>query len=143
MTQTSHGKLIHVGAYTLPKEGKKLLFLRQKDPTYYYWMERQSDGSEKETDIGAPNTEEALRLAHKHWRIYYFETMICGFRYSLPERDEHGSNALFHHMVDSYSTPNGVYFDQDLGHNCYVQAASQDALSLWHQLKKEGKLTLS
>lgn len=143
MTSTLAGKLIHVGQYVLPKSGKRLLFLRQKDPTFYAWYERQQDNSEVETVLGATNTEEALRLAHKNWKIYFFQTIICGFRYSLPERDEHGSNALFHQMVSSYSTSNGVYFDQDVGHNCYVQAASQEALSLWHELKKEGKLVLS
>lgn len=142
MTQTSTDKkLIHVGQFLLPKEGKKLLLLRQKDPTYYAWYQREQDGSETETDIGGPNTEEALRLAHKNWKIYFFQTIICGFRYTLPERDEVGSNALFHHMVASYSTSNGIYFDQDLGHNCFVQGASQEALNLWHQLKTEGKLT--
>lgn len=140
MTQTSTGKLIHIGHYILPKEGKKMVLLRQKDPSFYAWFQRQNDGTEVELALGAPNVEEAMRLAHKNWKPLFFKTYHCGFRYSLPERDEHGSNALFDQMVASYSSMNGVYFDQSVGHNCFVQAASQEALDLWHQLKKEGKL---
>ena len=143
MTQTSTDNLIHVARYTLPNQGKRLLFLRQKDPSYFAWYEETQDGEEVETDIGGANVEDALRLAHKKWREYYFTTLNCGFRYTLPERDEHGSNALFHQMMASYASANGVYFDQNLGHNCYVQAASQEALDLWHRLQNEGKMPVT
>lgn len=140
MTQTLTGKLIHLGQYLLPKEGKRLLLLRQKDPSFYAWYEEQPNGEEKETEAGGSNIEEALRQAHKLFKPYSFRTIICGFRYSLPERDEHGINALFHQMVASYSSFDNIYFDQDVGHNCYVQNASHEALDLWHRLKSEGKL---
>lgn len=141
MTQTStNGKLIHIGQYILPQKRRRMVLLRQKDPSYYAWYERNDDGAERELQVGGPNVQEAMRLAHKNWKSLYFQTYNCGFRYSLPERDEHGSNALFDQMVASYSSMNGVYFDQSVGHNCFVQAASQEALDLWHQLKTEGKL---
>lgn len=140
MTQTLTGKLIHLGQYLLPKGGKRLLFLRQKDPSFYAWYEQQSDGSERETEAGGSNIEEALRQAHKRFKPFSFRTIICGFRYSLPERDEHGINALFHQMVASYRSFNKVYFDQEVGHNCYVQNASEEALALWHRLEDAGKL---
>ncbi len=143
MTQTSLDDLIHVGRYILPKKGRRLLYLRQKDPSYFAWYEESPEGEEVETDIGGANVEDALRLAHKEWRGYYFTTLNCGFRYTLPERDEHGSNALFYQMIASYSTATGVYFDQNLGHNCFVQAASQEALDLWDRLKHKGKIPVT
>lgn len=140
MTQTLNAKLLHVGSYLLPNVGERMLFLRQKDPSYFAWYQVEPNGEEVETEVGGPNIEEALRVARKQWKIFFFQLLNCGFRYTLPERDEHGSNALFHQMVASYASFNGVYFDQDVGFNCYVQFASQKALDLWAQLKKEGKL---
>ena len=66
--------------------------------------------------------------------------MHCGFRYTLPERDEHGLNALFNQMVASYSSSNGVYFEQELGHPCIVQNASIQARLLWKKLKQANRL---
>lgn len=128
-------KLIHVGKITPNGGGVKYLYLRQKDPKKFTWYEE-----EVETPISAPTVEEAIRQAHLHWKRNSFRTLICGFQYTLPERDEHGVNAYFHQMVASYSTVNGVYVDEDRGHMCRVDNASQEALRLWKQLEKENRL---
>lgn len=126
---------VHIAKYHPPGKGARYLVLRQVDETRYTWFERQSDGSETETEVSAPNAEEALRLAAREWRNHSYRTVNCGFRYTLPERDEHGMNALFCQMAASQNTMNGVYFDEELGHNCYVQAASAEALKLLQEIK--------
>lgn len=133
------GKLIHLARYQ-SKNGTVYLFLRQVDPRQYAWYERQADGSEKETDVSGETVEEAIRLANRKWRKEGFRTVICGFRYTLPERDEHGCNALFYQMAAGYATPRGVYFDEELGHNCFIQNASDEAVQWLARLKQEGKL---
>lgn len=120
-------------------DGRKLLLLRKKEPNLFVWMETGTSG-EVETEVSASQVEEAIRLAARHWKHEGFSPFNCGFRYTLPERDEHGTNALFHQMAASYSVPNGVYFDEELGSNCFVQAASDEARNLMQQLRKENLL---
>ena len=134
MGETDPIPLIHAGTYTLPRQGAQTLLLRKMAPRRFAWF-RLAGEKELEAGIEAPSAEEALRLAHQKWKGYAFRTLICGFRYTLPERDEHGMNALFHQMVASYRSPTGVYFDEELGHNCHVQNASKEALDLWHRLE--------
>lgn len=123
-------KLIHVGriAGNNPKPIYLTLFKHANEE--YVWHQEGSA-----TDVKGLNVEEAIQNAQKKWKNDSFRTLNCGFRYTLPERDEHGSNALLHQMIASYSSPNGVYFDEQLGHNCVVQFASQEALSFWKQIK--------
>lgn len=130
--------LIHIGCI-FKKGGNRYLFLRKLDPHTFSWFEFEN-GEEVETPIRGIHIEEALQLANKHWKNEYFRTLICGFRYTLPERDEHGINALFHQMVASYSSLNGVYFDEEIGCNCFVQNASEEAKNLWKQLKANEKV---
>ncbi len=127
-------KLIHVAK--IFKNGTHIhLFLRKISDREYRWFQEKS-----ETPVFAETIEEALRLAARHWRADSFRTIICGFRYTLPERDEHGINALFHQMAASISTPNGVYFDEELGNNCYVQNQSLEARELFYALRDRGEL---
>jgi len=91
----------------------------------------EDNAGEQATTVSGETVEEAMRLAARHWQKDSFTTVICGFRYTLPERDEHGINALFHQMVASYSSMNGVYYDEELGNNCFVQNASDEAIRLW------------
>lgn len=119
---------------------KRYLLLRQCGDRHYCWFELNDSESDKQTPLASQTIEEALRLARPYWRSQAFCMVNCGFRYTLPERDEHGLNALFHQMVSSYSSSNGVYFDADIGNNCFVNFASQEARNLWETLKKANKL---
>lgn len=131
--------LIHIAMITRKNLAHPYLFLRKVDPHTFSWFHADADGkNEKATPVSADNIEEAIRLANREWKIDYFRTLNCGFRYTLPERDEHGINALFHQMVSSYSSSNGIYYDQELGANCIVQNASIEARNLWNKLRSNG-----
>lgn len=140
MEKQKSPKLIHV-ARLLSKGEVKYLFLRKIDPQTLVWHE-QTDGNnaEKPTEIIASNVEDAMRLANRQWSEDHFRPVNCGFRYTLPERDEHGINALFWQMASSYGSSNGVYFDDDLGSNCFVNFASQEALELLKKLKLQNRI---
>lgn len=135
-------KLMHVAFILRPRAGKSTLFLRKEMEQKYTWFEESVAQPGKETAIAitAQTTEECMRIAHRELRDFSFATLKCGFRYSLPERDEHGSNALFWQMAASYSSPGGVYFDEEVGHNCFVQNSSLQALKLWRELKEQQKI---
>lgn len=136
------GKLIHAASIYSPNGRWCYLFLRKSREGHFAWFQDGAD-NESETPISAQTIEEALRLGARHWRGDSFRTVICGFRYTLPERDEHGINALFHQMVASYSSMNGVYYDEELGNNCFVQNASDEACKLWQKLKTVTSLKTS
>ncbi|WP_059359646.1 hypothetical protein [Parachlamydia acanthamoebae] len=136
---TNNYPLIHVGFCKKPTP-PQYLFLRKVEEHRYIWFEEKADGEEATTEVEAQNVPEALRLAKAAWKDDYFEFMHCGFRYTLPERDEHGLNALFNQMVASYSSSNGVYFEQELGHPCIVQNASIQARLLRKKLKQANRL---
>jgi hypothetical protein len=141
MTVSSPPKLIHVGKIIASnRPGYDLLFLRHHDERVYRWSKVDAHYAEQPTEVVADTIEEAMRLAHRHWKQQYFRTLICGFRYTLPERDEHGINALFHQMAASLGAMSGVYFDSELGCNCYVQNASQEAFFLWRELRDKSCL---
>ena len=128
-------KIIHVGALG---NGSYLLLRKEGPHEFRWWIDEGN--VEKETPVSGTTVEQALRSAHMHWKNQSFRTLICGFRYTLPERDEHGMNALFHQMVASYSNPTGIYQDEELGHNCHVQFASDEAIRYWKQLKTQNRL---
>lgn len=132
-------KLIHLARIIVQGGEVCYLLLRKIDFHQFSWFER-IHGAEKETPVQAFAFEEAMQKARKHWKLHEFRTVNCGFRYTLPERDEHGTNALFHQMAASYSAPNGIYFDDELGNNCIVNFASAEARSVWKELKQEGLL---
>lgn len=132
-------KLIHLAHIQQPKKGKTLLLLRERSPHDYGWYMENGSG-EEDTGIRGDTVEEAMQVAHTEWKLDSFKTVICGFRYTLPERDECGMNALFHQMAASQKGFNGTYFDEDLGHNCFVQNASQEALDLLQKLECEQRL---
>lgn len=129
-------KLIHVGTLQLQNHGITYLFLRQLEPYRFVWFQENPTGAETETDSWGGSAEEAILDARKLWKANHFRLLECGFRYTLPERDEIGMNALFHQMASSYSSMNGIYFDEDLGSNCIVQNASLEARDLWKRLSK-------
>ena len=139
MSQNNIPKLIHVGQYQIPGHGMRRLFLRQVTPHHFTWFE-EIGLEENPTEVEASSIEEAIRLARRSWKNFAFRTLICGFRYTLPERDEHGMNALFFQFAKSHSSFNGIYFDDELGHNCFVQNASNEAIELYKKLEETKRL---
>lgn len=133
----SQGKLIHIAFTFEQQKGWLTLYLRKVNDVEYRWFRQESGSEEVATDIAADTPREAIRLARRDWKPYAFRTLMCGYRFTLPERDEIGSDALFHHMVASYSVSNGVYFDEELGHQCIVREISQQAHDLWKKLKSK------
>jgi hypothetical protein len=136
---TEHQKLIHVAKVNQQQCGQRLLLLRQSDPYQYQWT-LEDNGTEKQTGVRGGTAEEAIQQARENWRHEEFQTLNCGFRYTLPERDEVGTNALFYQMIASYRSSSGVYFDEELGSNCIVQHASLEARRLWKRFEQEGLL---
>lgn len=133
-------KLMHVARILSENKQTRYLFLRKKNSHTFTWYEGDLQGPEAETSISASELTEALRLATLYWKEQSFRTVICGFRYTLPERDEHGMNALFYQMAASYETMTGVYFDEELGHNCIVQRPSDEARAIYRQLRSQARL---
>lgn len=133
--------LIHVGRFLALGAEAKYLFLRSVNLHTFTWYEQSPllTEDETETSFTASTIEEALRIVNHALKDNDFRTLNCGFRYTLPERDEHGLNALFYQMVASYSSSNGVYFDEEIGCNCFVQNGSEEARNLWKQLKANEK----
>jgi hypothetical protein len=133
-------KLIHVAFILRPRAGKSTLYLRKVSEQLYTWFEESNETEIEIEALSAQTIEEAMRLAHRNLKEFSFSTLNCGFRYTLPERDEHGINALFWQMGASYSAPGGVYFDEEVGHNCFVQNSSHNALKMWRKLKELQKV---
>ena len=131
--------LIHIARIFSRDSGKQTLYLRRSETAHYHWVFVDQNNQESSTPVSADSAEEAIRLAKRHWRNDAFETLRCGFRFTLPERDEIGSNALFHQMVASYSTMNGIYLDEELGHQCIVHEASLEALNHWTRLRSHSR----
>ena len=133
-------KLIHVACILVQNQGRIYLFLRQIEPYRYIWFREDQAGTETETAIWGGTTEDAILAAYKAWNSNEIRTLNCGFRYTLPERDEVGTNALFHQMISSYSSGTGVYFDEELGSNCIVQNASIEARKFWKRLQETSQI---
>lgn len=130
MSKQIEAKLIHIGKIESNQPVPQYLFLRQLGPYHYAWFQPDAQGNEQETPIWGPTTEEAIRLAYRYWKLDNFRTVNCGFRYTLPERDEHGMSALFYQMAASYTSMNGIYFDEEVSSNCIVHNASMEARRL-------------
>lgn len=125
--------IIHIGKILVKGKGYVTLLLKKLAPEEFRWFEYEHK-QQTATEVAGVTVEEAIRLARKIWALADFTTINCGFKYTLPERDEHGMNALFCHMKASLTSFNGIYFDEELGHNCFVQNASQEARSLMDEL---------
>lgn len=133
-------KLIHAARIYEKSLGPIYLFLRQIEPYRYVWFLEDQAGIEIETPIRETTTENAFLAAYQMWSYNNIYLLRCGFRYTLPERDEVGVNALFHQMVSSYSSSSGIYFDEELGSNCIVQFASSEARDLWKRLQRTDQI---
>lgn len=120
-------KLIH-----LAESDEGLILLYEKSPQSYIWY------TGDQPTIEADSLEEAIRLGWRHFPG--FAPLLAGYRYTLPERDEHGNNALFSEMVASLNSPSGVYFDEKSGHNNVVHNIPQKAKNLYVDLKSKNLL---
>jgi len=138
-TQDIEKPVIHAAMILEKKRGQVTLLLRRISHEEYRWFE-YLNGEERQTGVAGITREEAIRIARSEWANSAFKTYQCGFRYTLPERDEHGMNAFFHQMKASLFSFNGIYFDEESGHNCFVQNPSQEARDLCFELKSKGKL---
>ncbi len=127
-------KLIHVAKIFDSNKGWSWLYLRNTGKSGFVWF-HQPNETEEATEIRGDNAETAIYNARQQWKDQFFTTLKCGFRFTLPERDEIGSNALFHQMYASYAIMNGVYFDEEVGHQCIVREASSEALNLMKTLQ--------
>lgn len=130
-------KLIHIARIKGDKKTPLYLFLRQKKDDLYQWTEERENGIEIDTKAFGSTIEDAIAKARKLFKQHSFRTVNCGFLYTLPERDEHGMNALFHQMKASYLSANGIYFDEKLKNNFHVQFASDEAKDLMYRLNRE------
>lgn len=92
-----------------------LITLNEIEPGLYGWFIQKTS-----LNLEAKSIEEAFRLARKSLKFRGFEPINCGYKFTLPERDEHGKEALYIDMVRSLASPNGVFFDETLGHNVVV-----------------------
>jgi hypothetical protein len=132
MSNEKNNPIIHVAK--LNNRDTLYLLLKKIDESRYTWFFKGKGKDEELSPVSGISVEEAIRKARSYWKNDpTFRMLNCGFRYTLPERDEHGSNALFHQMAASYSSSNGIYFDEDLGHNCIVHNASQEALDYFRR----------
>lgn len=142
--------IIHIG-YLQQGRCRIYLFLRKTDSERYLWQlakpqDTDSEPTEQEFPIViADSVEEAIRLARREWNdpTSYWQNLECGFRFTLPERDEIGTPALFHQMVLSHKSSNGVYLDDELGCSCIVRDSPSQTLLLWKQLEEGHALTVS
>lgn len=140
MSIPTSDKIIHA-ARIQGDNGKTEYLLLWKKEGKFLWFKLNSDFSTQfSAGIEVDTFKDAMIEARKKWKNNFFRTLNCGFYYTLPERDEHGMNALFSQMIAGYSSSNGVYFDEILGHNCFVNFASQEGLNLWHSLQHSGIL---
>lgn len=128
-------ELIHI-AEIMPAQ---FLYLRKVNDKHYVWFLEDQE-KECETEIAAPNIEEAIRLAKKNWQNSAFKLIPSGFRFSLPERDEHGTNALFYQAIRSLNSMTGIYFDEEVGHNCIVHQIPLRIRELYAKLKQQQRL---
>jgi hypothetical protein len=134
--ETIQNRIIHIGKLHAPQMKGLYLILRQLDPFRHVWFKLFESGEEEETSVWGGTPQEAIQTARKTWKSESFQMVNCGFRYTLPERDEHGANALFCQMAASYSSASGVYFEEELGTNCIVHNASGEARDLYKRLMK-------
>jgi hypothetical protein len=114
---------------------KRYLFLKKNEEVFCWFHVNDHFEWKEKTPVHGPTIAQAIAEGYKVWERDSFRLVQCGFRYTLPERDEVGSNALFQQMVLSYTSFNGRYFDEEVGHICLVDFASQEALEIWRKIR--------
>lgn len=113
-------------------EGQLVLSKTPEGRYAWKFLDRPSD-----VILKANTVQEAIRLGEKWGRDSGFKMQACGYLFTLPEREEHGNNALFSQMVKSLESPNGVYFDEGLGHLCVVHQIPIQARRLYERIRDQ------
>lgn len=136
-------KIIHIARLGSRSPKAVYLFLKKTEEGVFQWLRMAFPFTTGEkTEIAAGSIEEAMLLGSKRWKEEGFYPLACGFKFQLPSRDSIGSEVLFWQMVEGYSSPNGQYFDATLGCKVYVDFASEEALSMWNQIKANESASL-
>lgn len=121
-------------AYLNTGKGKKAyLYLRKVDSKTFRWFLEDT-----ETFVEAPDPEEAIRLAYREWPD--LKLLGCGYFFTLPERDEHGTPALFSQMAKSLESSNGIFFDEERGYNGIVNQIPLETAKIYKDLKAKNLL---
>jgi hypothetical protein len=115
---------------------KEQTFLLFQEGSLYRWHLLLNDNYHLlATTCSAMNIGRACHLARMQWGRYGFRTLRCGTLFTLPERDEIGSPALFHEMIQSLAVSNGVVTDPSRGHPYRVDQISEEAVRLYKKIK--------
>ena len=101
----------------------KWIDLVEIEPGQYGWF----DG-DLSLGLKASTIPLAFSMARKNFSS--FKPISAGYKYTLPERDEHGKEALYYEAVKSLESPNGVFFDEFAGHNAVVHLIPQKTIDL-------------
>jgi hypothetical protein len=118
--------VVHVAIIYPNGKGKEYLYLKNGEDGYFW----------EGTDCRGNTVVEAISNGVKKWKIDHFRLLNCGFLYTVTERDEHGMNATFEEMRQSYQSSSGQFFHQGLGHMCFVQGSSDEALKILRSQNK-------
>ncbi len=111
-------KIIHKA-----RVNNKWIDLVEIEPAKYGWYE-----GDRSLDLNAGSIPLAFSIARKAFPD--FLPIAAGYKYTLPERDEHGKEALYCEAVKSLESPNGVFFDEKAGHNVVVHLIPQKTIDL-------------
>lgn len=120
--------LISLATINKNRGEKPFYFLRKINPKLFRWFFQ-----DQETSLEAIDLDEAFRLAYREWPD--LQVIGCGYLFTLPERDEHGTPALFSEMVKSLESSNGIFFEEERGHNCIVHQIPLTTQKIYKDLK--------
>lgn len=111
-------------------------FILTQEETGFRWHLFEEDSNKfYPTDCLGENIGLACHFARMKWARYGFRTLRCGTLLTLPERDEVGSPALFHEMIQSLSISSGVVFDPGRGYSFRVDQISEEAIQFYKRIK--------
>lgn len=111
-----------IHAATIKEEGKEKMLFLKKAQGGFQWTDRE---------VEFDSLPKALDYAWKE----KFSLLPCGYKFTLPERDEHGTPALFEEMAKSLNSMSGVFFDEREGLNCIVHQIPTTTRRFFEQLK--------
>lgn len=111
------------------------LVLRKESEFFHWFIYNTENKNLIATSCKGPNIGQTCHLARLRWARWGFRTLHCGTLFILPERDEIGSPALFHEMVQSLSNSSGAVFDPNRGYSYRVDQISEEAIRFYKEIK--------